>query len=92
MLRPLDDETITGIGAARHTAPSSSTKAWRTGSLAAEVSARIMENAFYRPRRAGGPRVQPEVPIPYAKHLEQAALPQPAEIVAAVQNLFGAPS
>ena len=30
-----------------------------------------------------------EVPIPYPKHLEQAALPQPEKIVAAVQNLFG---
>ena len=27
--------------------------------------------------------------MPYAKHLEQAALPQPAKIVAAVQSLFG---
>ena len=30
-----------------------------------------------------------EVPMPYAKHLEQAALPQPDKIVAAAQNLFG---
>ena len=30
-----------------------------------------------------------EVPIPYAKHLEQAALPQPETIVAAVRGLFG---
>jgi pyruvate dehydrogenase E1 component beta subunit len=27
--------------------------------------------------------------MPYAKHLEQAALPQTPEIVAAVQSLFG---
>lgn len=32
------------------------------------------------------------VPMPYAKHLEQAALPQPDKIVAAVKNLFGEPS
>ena len=30
-----------------------------------------------------------EVPIPYAKHLEDAALPQPDKIVAAVRALFG---
>jgi pyruvate dehydrogenase E1 component beta subunit len=29
--------------------------------------------------------------MPYAKHLEQAALPQTAKIVAAVKNLFGEP-
>jgi pyruvate dehydrogenase E1 component beta subunit len=29
------------------------------------------------------------VPIPYAKHLEEAALPQPAKIVAAVKAALG---
>jgi pyruvate dehydrogenase E1 component beta subunit len=29
-----------------------------------------------------------EVPVPYARHLEQAALPQPGKIVAAVKGLF----
>ncbi len=30
-----------------------------------------------------------EVPIPYAKHLEEAALPQPAKIVAAARQVLG---
>lgn len=30
-----------------------------------------------------------EVPIPYAKHLEEAALPQVDKIVAAARGLFG---
>ncbi len=64
-------------------------EAWRTGSLAGEISAQIVENAFFD---LDGPVVRvcsAEVPIPYAKHLEQAALPQKESIVAAVRSLFG---
>jgi pyruvate dehydrogenase E1 component beta subunit len=60
-------------------------EAWRTGSLAAELSARIAEEAFYDldapVRRVCGA----EVPTPYAQHLEVAALPQVADIVAAAR-------
>jgi pyruvate dehydrogenase E1 component beta subunit len=31
------------------------------------------------------------VPVPYARHLEEAALPQPAAIVAAVNQMMGRP-
>ena len=62
---------------------------WRTGSLAAEISARIVEQAFYELDAPIARVCTVEVPIPYAKHLEQAALPQPEKIVAAVQGLFG---
>jgi pyruvate dehydrogenase E1 component beta subunit len=64
-------------------------EAWRTGSLAAEVSARIVENAFFDLDAPIARVCSAEVPMPYAKHLEQAALPQPDKIVAAVQGLFG---
>jgi pyruvate dehydrogenase E1 component beta subunit len=30
-----------------------------------------------------------EVPMPYAKHMEDAALPQPARIVDAVKSMLG---
>ena len=60
---------------------------WRSGSLAAEVGMRIAEDAFFEldapPRRVCGR----EVPMPYAAHLEDAALPQPAEIAAAARGL-----
>jgi pyruvate dehydrogenase E1 component beta subunit len=62
---------------------------WRTGSLAAEISARIVEGAFYDLDAPIARVCTAEVPIPYAKHLEQAALPQPESIVAAVRGLFG---
>jgi pyruvate dehydrogenase E1 component beta subunit len=61
---------------------------WRSGSLAAEVMARIMEQGFYDLDAPVARVCREEVPIPYAKHLEEAALPQPAKIVAAVKDLF----
>ena len=59
---------------------------WYTGSFAAEVSARIMENAFYDLDAPVARVCSAEVPIPYAKHLEDAALPQPDRIAAAARN------
>jgi pyruvate dehydrogenase E1 component beta subunit len=61
---------------------------WRSGSLAAEVMARIMEQGFYDLDAPVARVCSEEVPVPYARHLEEAALPQPAKIVAAVKGLF----
>jgi pyruvate dehydrogenase E1 component subunit beta len=62
---------------------------WRTGSLAAEVVARIAEDAFYDLDAPLQRVCSVEVPIPYAKHLEEAALPQVPAIVAAVERTLG---
>jgi len=62
---------------------------WRSGGLAAEVMARIMEEGFYDLDAPVARVCSEEVPIPYAAHLEQAALPQPEKIVAAAKGLFG---
>ena len=62
---------------------------WRTGSLAAEVMAVIMEQAFYELDAPVARVCSEEVPIPYAKHLEEASLPQAPKIVAAARGLFG---
>jgi pyruvate dehydrogenase E1 component beta subunit len=61
---------------------------WRSGSLAAEVMARIMEQGFYDLDAPVARVCSEEVPVPYAGHLEEAALPQPEKIVAAVKGLF----
>jgi len=58
---------------------------WRSGSLSAEISARIMEGAFWELDAPVGRVCSAEVPIPYPHHLEEAALPQPAAIVAAAK-------
>ena len=89
VLRPLDTDTIMESVRKTHRAVIVD-EAWRTGSLAAEISARIVENAFFELDAPIGRVCSTEVPMPYAKHLEQAALPQPDKIVAAVTSLFGA--
>ena len=88
-LRPLDTETIlTSVRKTRRAVVVD--EGWRSGSLSAEVSARIMEGAFYDLDAPVGRVCSAEVPIPYPKHLEDAALPQAAGIVAAVKELFDA--
>jgi pyruvate dehydrogenase E1 component beta subunit len=87
-LRPLDEATILASVAKTRRAVVVD-EAWRTGSLAAEVSARIMEGAFYDLDAPVARVCSAEVPLPYPKHLEDAALPQVAGIVRAAQELFG---
>ena len=62
---------------------------WRSGSLSAEIIARIVEQAFYDLDAPPARVCSLEVPIPYAKHLEEAALPQVPGIVAAAKGLLG---
>ncbi|RFZ52476.1 alpha-ketoacid dehydrogenase subunit beta [Mycobacterium liflandii] len=88
VLRPLDTDTILESVRKTHRAVVID-EAWRSGSLAGEISAQIMEGAFYDLDAPVSRVCSVEVPIPYAKHLEQAALPQPDKIIAAVQALFG---
>jgi len=86
VLRPLDDATI--VASVRKTRRAVIVdEGWRSGSLAAEIMARIVEQAFYELDAPLARVCSEEVPIPYAKHLEEAALPQPAKIVAAVRAL-----
>ncbi|WP_134429145.1 alpha-ketoacid dehydrogenase subunit beta [Mycobacterium ulcerans] len=87
-LRPLDTNTILESVRKTHRAVVID-EAWCSGSLAGEISAQIMEGAFYDLDAPVSRVCSVEVPIPYAKHLEQAALPQPDKIIAAVQALFG---
>lgn len=88
VLRPLDEPTI--LGSLRKTRRAVVIdEGWRSGSLAAEVSARIMEGAFWDLDAPVARVCSAEVPIPYARHLEQAALPQTAAIVAAAKATLG---
>jgi pyruvate dehydrogenase E1 component beta subunit len=80
VLRPLDSETILASVTKTHRAAIVD-EGWRTGSLAAEVSAQIMERAFYELDAPVARVCSAEVPIPYAKQLEDAALPQVSTIV-----------
>ncbi|HET9172744.1 MAG TPA: alpha-ketoacid dehydrogenase subunit beta [Actinospica sp.] len=84
-LRPLDDATITASVTRTHHAVVVD-EAWRTGSLAAEISARITEQVFYELDAPVERVCSAEVPMPYAHQLEEAALPQTSDIVAAVRK------
>ena len=84
-LRPLDDRTVVESVARTHRAVIVD-EGWRSGSLSAEVSARIMEQAFWELDAPVGRVCSAEVPMPYAQHLEQAALPQVDRIVAAARD------
>lgn len=84
-LRPLDEEAILATVRRTHRAVLVD-EGWRSGSLAAEVSARIMEGAFYELDAPVARVCSAEVPIPYARHLEEAALPQVPRIVSAVER------
>ena len=87
-LRPLDDATIMASVAKTRRAVVVD-EGWRSGSLAPEISARIMEQAFYDLDAPVGRVCTAEVPIPYPKHLEDAALPQPETIAAAARATLG---
>jgi pyruvate dehydrogenase E1 component beta subunit len=87
-LRPLDDATIMASVARTHRAVIVD-EGWRTGSLAAEVSARITEQAFYELDAPVARVCSAEVPMPYPRHLEEAALPQPDRIMAAAREAVG---
>ena len=89
-LRPLDDATILDSVRRTHRAVVVDEE-WRTLSIAAEVTARIAEQAFYDLDAPVERVCAVEVPIPYAKELEDAALPQVADVVAAARRTM-APS
>jgi pyruvate/2-oxoglutarate/acetoin dehydrogenase E1 component len=86
-LRPLDEPAILDSVRRTHRAVIVD-EGWRTGSLAAEISARIMEGAFYELDAPVARVCSAEVPMPYPKHLEDAALPQPQGIVDAVLSMI----
>jgi pyruvate dehydrogenase E1 component beta subunit len=87
-LRPLDDATLTGSVGRTHRAVIVD-EGWRTGGVSAEVAARITEQAFYELDAPVERVCGAEVPVPYAHQLEQAALPQAEDVVAAALRAVG---
>jgi pyruvate dehydrogenase E1 component beta subunit len=86
MLRPLDMPTIVG-SVQRTRRVVIVDEGWKSGSISAEIAARLAEDALYEldaPIRRVCSR---EVPVPYAAQLEEAALPSIDGIVAAVRSI-----
>ncbi|HEY1042683.1 MAG TPA: alpha-ketoacid dehydrogenase subunit beta [Telluria sp.] len=86
VLRPLDTATILASVERTHRVLVVD-EGWKTCSLAAEIVAGIAEQAFYELDSAPVRVCSAEVPVPYARHMEEAALPQVASIVAAASQL-----
>jgi pyruvate/2-oxoglutarate/acetoin dehydrogenase E1 component len=86
-LRPLDNETIFTSVRKTHRAVIVD-EGWRSGGISAEIAARIGENCLYELDAPVARVCSQEVPIPYPKHLEEAALPQVPTIVRTVQAMM----
>jgi pyruvate/2-oxoglutarate/acetoin dehydrogenase E1 component len=86
VLRPLDDATIMASVAKTHRVLIVD-EDWRSGSITAEISARIMEQAFYDLDRPVERLCGAEVPMPYSGPLEDASIPQVETIIAAVKGM-----
>jgi pyruvate/2-oxoglutarate/acetoin dehydrogenase E1 component len=87
-LRPLDDATImASVQKTRRAVVVD--EGWRSGSLSAEIAMRIVEQAFWSLDAPLARVCTEEVPIPYPKHLEDAALPSREKIEAAVHRVLG---
>jgi len=87
-LRPIDLPTISSSVLRTHRAIVVD-EGWRTGGLNAELAAAITETCFWTLDAPVRRLASSEVPIPYSKHLETAAIPQVADIVAAAHDLTG---
>lgn len=85
VLRPLDDETFLRSVKRTHHAVIVD-EGWRSGGISAEISARIMEQAFSELQAPVQRVCSVEVPIPYPRHLEEVALPQTSTIVATINR------
>jgi pyruvate dehydrogenase E1 component beta subunit len=87
-LRPLDTPTLLA-SVARTGRAVVVEEGWRSGGIGAEITARLVEHAFWDLDAPVERVASAEVPIPYAKHLEDAALPGVDDVVAAVRRTLG---
>jgi pyruvate/2-oxoglutarate/acetoin dehydrogenase E1 component len=90
VLRPLDMATV-AASVAKTRRVVMIDEGWRSGSLSAEIGMRLAEDSFFQLDAPLRRVCTHEVPIPYAAHLEQAALPQPETIAAAARGLVKPP-
>lgn len=85
-LRPLDDATYLDSISRTHRALIVD-EGWRSGGISSEISARIMEQGFYDLDTPVERICSAEVPIPYARHMEEAALPKVETIIGTVKRM-----
>ncbi|WP_067537119.1 alpha-ketoacid dehydrogenase subunit beta [Nocardia crassostreae] len=84
-LRPLDESTLLASITRTHRLVVVD-EGWRSVGLSAEIAARAAEHAYYDLDAPVQRVCTAEVPIPYAKQLEEAALPQPDAVADALRK------
>jgi pyruvate dehydrogenase E1 component beta subunit len=87
MLRPLDMATVVE-SVTRTRRMLIVDEGWKSGSISAEIAARLAEEALYELDAPVRRVCSREVPVPYAAHMEEAALPRVEEIAAAARALL----
>ncbi|MFN3891257.1 MAG: alpha-ketoacid dehydrogenase subunit beta [Beijerinckiaceae bacterium] len=86
VLRPLDDATIfESVTRTRRCIIVD--EGWRSGSISAEIAARLADDLFFELDAPVRRICSREAPVPYAAHLEEASLPRTADIVATAKSL-----
>lgn len=88
VLRPLDEAAILS-SVARTRRALIVDEGWRSGGISAEIMARIIEGGFWELDAPIARVCSAEVPLPYPRHLEDAALPGVPDIVAAARRITG---
>jgi len=86
-LRPLDEAAIVRAVTETHRAVVVD-EGWRSGSISAEITARIVESAFYELDAPVVRVCSAEVPMPYPRHLELAAIPSADRVVAGAREVL----
>lgn len=87
-LRPLDTETIFNSIKKTHRAITVE-QGWPQHGIGAEICAQVMESSVFFELDAPMIRITgADVPMPYAKELEAAAIPRPPDVVAVVKKIL----
>ena len=86
-LRPLDEDIDLRVGAQDRTAAWWSRRAGAIAGFGAEIADRVQRECFDDLDAPVLRVTAADVPMPYAKTLEKAYLPQPDSIVAAVKRI-----
>lgn len=88
VLRPLDNATIfESVTRTRRCIIVD--EGWKSGSISAEIAARLSEDLFFELDAPIRRICSREVPIPYSRHMEEAALPQTSAIIETARSLVG---
>jgi pyruvate dehydrogenase E1 component beta subunit len=88
VLRPLDSTTIfESVTRTRRCIIVD--EGWKSGSISAEIAARLSEDLFFELDAPIRRICSREVPVPYSRHMEEAALPQLPAIIEAARSLMG---